>query len=125
MVKAHKFHNISVKQDGCRKVCSFVTDRNSSCGKVMFLHPSVSHSVHRVEGVCTSPLDRHPLADTLPPRQTPPQADTSATPPPPETATAADGTHPTRMHSCLGYFIRFLSFHCQFMCYLIFTVRVF
>ena len=35
---------------------------------------------------------RHPLADT--PRQTPP-------PPGRHTATAADGTHPTEMHSCL------------------------
>ena len=46
----------------------------------------------------TSPLGRHlpgrhPRADT-PPRQTPS---------PPKMATAADGTHPTRMHSC--YFL--------------------
>ena len=43
-----------------------------------------------------TPLDRHPtLADTPwadTPRQTPA--------PPPETATAADGMHPTGMHSC-------------------------
>ena len=29
----------------------FITARNSSCGKVMFLHLSVSHSVHK-GGVC-------------------------------------------------------------------------
>ena len=42
----------------------------------MLLNLSVSHSVHR-EGVC----------------QTPPQ----------QTATAADGTHPTGMHSCFTH----------------------
>ena len=36
-----------------------------SCGKVMFLHLSVSHSVQRV--VC-----HHPLGEQTPPRQTPP-----------------------------------------------------
>ena len=35
---------------------------------------------------------RHPLGRLSPPRQTHP---------PPETATAAEGTHPTGMHSCL------------------------
>ena len=39
-----------------------------------------------------SPLGRHPLPGRHPPRQTPP--------PHPETDTAADGTHPTGMHSC-------------------------
>ena len=56
----------------------FITVRNSSCGKVMFLHLSVSHSVHGV-GVYTSWAD---------------------TPLSPETATPADGTHPTGMHFC-------------------------
>ena len=37
-----------------------------------------------------------PWADTPPADAPPPWADTS-----PTTATAADGTHPTRMHSCL------------------------
>ena len=50
--------------------------------KVMFLHLSVSHSVHKG---C--------LAGIL--GQTPPQSDT-----PWQMATAADGLHPTRMHSC-------------------------
>ena len=77
----------------------------------MFLHLSVSHSVHR--GVSApvhagihpppeqtslpgqtppSPLGRH-----LPPGQDSPPGRTS---PPQQTATAADGTHPTGMHSC-------------------------
>ena len=54
-------------------------------------------------GVCTSacwdthsPTGRHCQADT-------PWVDTplGQTPPPQQTATAADGTHPTGMHSCL------------------------
>ena len=53
---------------------------SANCRKVMFLHLSVSHSVH-------SPL---PPGRHHHPRQTPP----------PETATAADGTHPSGMHSC-------------------------
>ena len=53
-----------------------VTVRNSSCGKVVFT------------GVCLSKGGgAHP-----PPGQTPS--------PPPEMAAAADGTHPTGMHSC-------------------------
>ena len=59
-------------------------------------------------GVCLwfqgcTPQGRHPTRQThTPPGQTPrlgttlPPADT----PTPETATAADGTHPTGMHSC-------------------------
>ena len=39
----------------------------------------------------TSPLGRH----------TPGQTHPWQTPPPPPTATAADGTHPTGMHPCL------------------------
>ena len=59
---------------------------------------------------CTPPRQTHSRAD-ISGRQTPPQADTTswadtrppwaATPPPPEIATGADGTHPTGMHSCL------------------------
>ena len=83
----------------------------------------------RGQGVLQTPPGRHPLADTPwaePPGQTPPGrhptsrhspsrhfpqqtplADTPLpsacwdTPPPPPVATAADGTHPTGMHSCL------------------------
>ena len=57
----------------------------------MFSQACVKNSVHRG---CTFP------------RQTPPQADTpisypEAHPPGPETATAVDGRHPTRMHPCV------------------------
>ena len=83
------------------------TTQGQSCGKVMFLHLSVSHSVHR-GGRC---LGRHPppQADTPPPQaDTPPGRHLSvilftgeclARHPPP-TATAADGTYPSGMHSC-------------------------
>ena len=49
----------------------------------------------------TLPQSRHPPPEqTWPPKSRPPGADTP--PPPGETATAADGTHPTRMHSCFS-----------------------
>ena len=75
----------------------------------MFLHLSVI----LFRGVWQTPpqADTQPWADTHP-RQTPPWADTppgqtppwADTPPgrhPQETATAAEGTHPTGMQSCL------------------------
>ena len=60
-------------------VWEFLPFTKWSCGKVMFLHLSV------ILGGCTPQVD-HP-----PGRHTPLL---------PETATAADGTHPTGMHSC-------------------------
>ena len=69
----------------------------------MFSQACVKNSVHW--GVClpSTPLHagihppgRLPWADT--PEQMSPQADT----PLPEMATAADGTHPTGMHSCFA-----------------------
>ena len=65
---------------------TFITVRKRNCGKVIFLHLSFSHSVHRGHG------GRSVLVHAAihPPWQTPPQ----------QTATAADGTHPTGMHSC-------------------------
>ena len=107
---------------------------------VMFLQLSVTHSVHR-GGVCPSacwdthfllwadtPLGRHPHGQTPPladtpwarhPGQTPPGADTPLGKHSPcpvhvgiHIATAADGTHPTRMHYCQliisGFFWDFL-----------------
>ena len=72
--------------------------RQWSCSKVMFLHLSVSHSVHwGVSARHPPPLGRHP------PGQTSPRADTllGRQPPLPTTATAADCTRPTGMLSCL------------------------
>ena len=54
--------------------------------KVMFLHLSVSHSVHG--GGCPGPGPGGCILTCT-------EADT-----PQQTATAADGTHPTGMHSC-------------------------
>ena len=94
-----------------------------SCGKVMFLHVSVilstggcgsqTHPPGQTPPQADNPLNNHPLWQTspgqTPPGQTPP---TSRRPPtgrhppaasPPGTATAADGTHPTRMHSCYPF----------------------
>ena len=82
----------------------------------MFLHLSVSHSVHR-GGVCLSACwDTHPpRADTPREQSCPPRADTTQehTPPgstpPPRAVHAgrygqqAGGTHPTGMHTCTTF----------------------
>ena len=60
----------------------FITVGKRSCGKVMFLHLSVSYSIH---GGVSAPV--HAGIHT-PPGQTPPW----------QTATAADGMHPTGMY---------------------------
>ena len=97
----------------------------------MFLHLSVSHSVHRgsasVHAGIPPPRSRHPSGADTPWEQTPPEQ-THPSPPPPgsihppeqippleqthppraETATAADGTHPTGMHSCSFFNFWFL-----------------
>ena len=106
-----------------------------SCGRVMFLHLSVSHSVHRVGGCVLlrqTPLGRHPLGRHIPleadtplgrcPRGRQPPGQTHPLPqawhptrqytpsrgiPPPETATAADVTHPNAIHSCSFMWTRF------------------
>ena len=91
-----------------------------SCGKVIFSQACVKSSVHGGRGVSASvdagihPLGRHPPSKH-PPRQTPlgrhpplcrPPRQTSllGRPPPQQTATVADGTHPTGMHSCCLFF---------------------
>ena len=95
-----------------------------SCGKVMFLHLSVILFPGRHPPRQKPPLGRHPPGRQplshhprqTPPRQTPPgrnpprqtlpgqttpqPATPRQTPPPQETATTADGSHPTGMHSC-------------------------
>ena len=113
------------KTDTGTVYCTIVIKNAIVVTVVMFLHLSVSHSVHRGD-VCqtpppeqtppcaNSPLGRHP-----PPRQTPP----GRPPPPPipqQTATAANGTHPTGMHSCWSIVSeeRRLQYHCrcQWLC---------
>ena len=92
---------------------------NSSCGKVLFLHLTVI--LFTWGGVC---LGRHPPRQTPPSGQKPPgrhpRADTRGHSPPgrhpPETATAVDGMHPTRMQSC--YNVYFNIPHYQIRCLL-------
>ena len=68
-----------------------ITVRNV-VGKVMFLHLSVSHSVHG-GGVSGTPGQTPlPRAETPPPGRHPPPA-----------TTAADGMHPTGMLSCYDF----------------------
>ena len=79
------------------KMCNFI-----------FLHLSVSHSVHRWGGgVCLSACwDKHPMGRYTPGRYTPGQVHRPGQvhPPgrytPPPTVTAVDGMHPTGMLSC-------------------------
>ena len=75
--------------------------------KVMFLHLSV---ILFTGGVCLSARDQAPPPRPAPPlEQTPPSGSRHPSPPGAETATAADGTHPTGMHSC--YLLRFMPIH--------------
>ena len=60
---------------------NFVTARKLSCGKVRFLHLSVSHSVHRGRGFPNReppPRQRSPWTETLP-GQRPPKIETPCT----------------------------------------------
>ena len=98
----------SYHEDQTKIVISFknvslvlITARKRSCGKVILLHQSVSHSAHRRRG-STQPLGRHSPWQT-PPRHTP-QADTplSRHPPPGQTPPQADsflGRHPPWAHT--------------------------
>ena len=114
-------------------------------GKLMFLHLSVSHSVHggsvsqHALGQTPHPWQtypsmqwgRHPLGQTYPsctradtpsrhpPWQTYPSMHRGRHPPegrhsPGQMATAADGTHPTGMHSCYCIILLFILFFCAF-----------
>ena len=79
----------------CAHELLIVTVRKRSCGKVMFLHLSVSHSVHRGGCLPQCMLGYNPPGKTPPRHHSPGQKS-----PPLQTATAADATHPTGMHSC-------------------------
>ena len=95
-------------------------DFQIKCDQVMFLHLSVSHSVHRTgfcPGGCVSQHalgrhppradapGRHPTSGRDPPDRHPPSRHLSGIHPPGRhplllAATTADDTHPTGMHSC-------------------------
>ena len=81
--------------------------------KVMFLHLSVSHSVHR--GVCLSARWNTPRDQAPPGPDNPPGPGTP--PPGAETATAADGTHPTGMYSCSNINYIILPYYFQIALY--------
>ena len=88
---------IAASNDGSCYGSWFVTVRKRSCGKVMFSQACVKNSVHR--GRCTPP-GRHPLG-RLPQVDNPQGRHPQQTAPLPlqQTATVADGTHPTGMHA--------------------------
>ena len=100
-------------------VLDIFTFRKRSCRKVMFLHLSVSHSVHR-RGSASVHAGIHPLGQTAPWADPPdrhplPSACWDTHPPYPvhsgiDMATAADVMHPTGMHSCSCFFYFFLHF---------------
>ena len=83
--------------------CFLVTVHNE-VAKVMFSHLSVCQWGGLPKCMLGYlPVSRHPPQEQTPPwEQTTPGADTSpgSRQPPQQTATAADGTHPTGMHSC-------------------------
>ena len=93
-----------------------ITVRNE-VAKVMFLQACVCP--HGGGGVCLSAYWDAPWEQTPPRSRHPPWEQTSPRsrhpPPPGETATAADGTHPTGMHSCFVidlFHFPCLLFHC-------------
>ena len=79
---------------------NIITVRKSSFGKVMFSQVSVCPRGGVHPSWADTPRGKHPHADT-PSADTPPKADTPRqTTTPQQMATAADGMHPTGMHSC-------------------------
>ena len=85
---------------GCPFAAELFTVRKRSCGKLMFLRMSVSHSVH-MRGVYPSMhWGRHPPGRHPPGQTPPPQCMLGYTHLRLPVATAADGKHPTEMHSC-------------------------
>ena len=107
----------------CNKTCFFFEFSfhrpERSCGKVMFLHLSVifSGEVSGRHPLGTPPMQTPPRQTLLwvdtpllgthpgqtPLRQTPPGRHTPPGRLPSKMATAADGTHPTGMHSYFGF----------------------
>ena len=108
----------------------FIITIGNEVAKVMFLHLFVNHSVHRGRSASVhAGIPHHPPWDQAPPNQAPPpKPGTPLGPGPPDhalhqdqapprdkappcqqTATVADGTHPTGMHFCF-YFTR--NTHC-------------
>ena len=75
----------------------------------MFLHLSVSYSVHRGVSASVHAGMHSPSGQTSPPGQTPPCPVHTGI----DMATAADGTNPTGMHSCFHGTISKLKASCK------------
>ena len=86
-------------KDLLEKTDLLLASANEVCEGYVFT--PVCHSVHK-GGRCLSQcmLGYTPRADTPPESRHPPRADT-----PQQTVTAADGTHPTGMHSCISMYL--------------------
>ena len=91
--------NLDLKASDVFAPCTWSTcyRLQTKFAKAMFLHLSVSHFVHR------GCLPQCMLGYT-PLGQTPPWADIPLGRNPQQTATTADGMHPTGMHSCFWRF---------------------
>ena len=107
--KIKSFQVITVRNSRFHKRLSFCPGRGGEVYTPMQTpsgrHPPGQTPPGRHPPRQTPLLGRHPPRQTLPPgrhppRQTPPLGRRPA--PPSETATAADHTHPTGMHSCIG-----------------------
>ena len=84
----------------------------TKCAKVMFLHLSVSHSVHKGRGICLSACwdSRHPQEQT-PPQQTPPGADPSRSrQTPPAQCTLGDTSNKRQYASYWNAYLLFIIF---------------
>ena len=95
---------------GSQNYLNIFTVTNSSCGKVMFSQACVKNSVHGgfswLHAGIHTPLGRHPPGQT-PPLGRHPSGKHPRGRHPSETANAADGTHPTEMHSCVLFVIAY------------------
>ena len=73
--------------------------RKRSCGKVMLLHLSVSHSVHSGRDLPTPPVGRPGERGWADPRGCRPTVDADL----PGICQQVGSTHPTGMHTCFGF----------------------
>ena len=109
--KLYFFHRVRLRTpylfQSTAWVCQYFHQRliftvRNEVAKVIFLHLSI---ILFTGGVCLSACwDTTPPDQAQPPKTRHPPGTRHHPPPGAETATAADGTHPTGMHSCCLYF---------------------
>ena len=90
-----------LKKSGLLWYCFFYYCPQTKFAKVMFIHPSVSHSVHRgvcIQGVCILGGWICGVSASRGGLGRPPPSDTTGY------GQRAGGTHPTGMHSCFKIF---------------------